>query len=116
MWIVRNYILQGVEYMVCDGQSGYVPGMAGMELLADRCQGVGADRILLLDEPGAEPLQAFEADGSSAVLQPEDFCVADCARAADIGSEVSMSFEAHVTAAFCRRMAACDQKSSALAS
>ena len=137
MMVVKNYTFQGVEYMVCSRQAVYVPGPAAMELLADRRHGVGADRILLVDVEEPQSMQVFTANGSACAATAEDWRVFACflrqagmtataavfARAlgdrALVDLPVMMKemsyFEAHVTTAFCRRLAALDKETEILA-
>lgn len=122
MWIVRNFTFEGVEYMVCDMQAGYVPGTAGMELLADRHLGVGADRVLLAG--AGQKLRVFSAQGSEQEPDASDHLILAYAQQADssrldarfqaLKREISY-FEAHVTQAFCRRMEEADKAAEAFA-
>jgi hypothetical protein len=137
MLIVRNFTFQDVEYMVCDTKAGYVPGMAGIELLANRRLGVGADRVLIMDTEGKPSLRAFTMHGQETAVTVEDILIAAyavhtdgraaCAKAIlkargsqaysrlqELAGKVD-SFEAHVTDAFCRRMESLDRQVESLA-
>ncbi len=122
MWVVRNFTFKNVEYMVCNIQTGYMPGMAGLELLADRHLGVGADRILLLGPE--QQLHVFSAQGCEQKPEAADRLIMAYARQTEsrrldarfqvLQREISF-FEAHVTQAFCHRMEAADKSTEALA-
>ena len=52
-------------------EGSYLPGTAGVRLLADRRQGVGADRILVFTSTKAEPsLLVYTPEGEAAKAEP----------------------------------------------
>ena len=55
MKVGKNYIIDHTEYMVLDGTSDRMPGQAGLELLADRRLGVGADYVMIFTGTEREP-------------------------------------------------------------
>ena len=62
MMMVMSYTVDGKEYLVLNAsaEGSFLPGMAGVRLLADRHQGVGADRVLVFTGTKAEAHRALE--------------------------------------------------------
>ena len=136
MMIVKNFVVNDVEYMICDSTKGYVPMASGIELLANRRLGVGADRVIVFTGTQQEPsFRLYGADGEEQEPQHEDYLVFACylreegiaANAAEMAKALGeqafiaaaelhpVSFEAHVTGAFCERIRALDKKEQVLA-
>lgn len=131
MMIVKSFTLDNVEYMVCDSTKGYVPMAAGIELLANRRLGVGADRVMIFTGTKQEPsFCLYYADGTQIVPERRDYLVFACylkaegiaANAAEMAKALGdqaildvqglqlASFEAHVTEAFCDKLRVLDAK------
>lgn len=78
MMMVMSYTVDGKEYLVLNAsaEGSYLPGTAGVRLLADRRQGVGADRILVFTGTKAEPsLLVYTPEGEAAKAEPADYKV-----------------------------------------
>ena len=75
MMMIKNYTTAEKEYMVLNGSTMRVmPGAAAIRLLADRHQGVGADRVLVFTGTHEEPsFLVYEADGTQANAAPMDY-------------------------------------------
>ena len=64
MKVGKKYIVDSVEYLVLDGTSGRMPGQAGLELLADRGLGVGAEYVMVFTGTEQEPsFLLYRSDG-----------------------------------------------------
>ena len=77
MMMVMSYTVDGKEYLVLNAsaEGSFLPGMAGV-LLADRHQGVGADRVLVFTGTKAEPsLLVYTPEGEAAEAEPVDYKV-----------------------------------------
>ena len=78
MMMVMSYTVDGKEYLVLNAsaEGSFLPGMAGVRLLADRHQGVGADRVLVFTGTKAEPsLLVYTPEGEAAEAEPVDYKV-----------------------------------------
>ncbi|MDY4416025.1 diaminopimelate epimerase [Selenomonas sp.] len=75
MMMIKNYTTAEKEYMVLNGSTMRdMPGAAAIRLLADRHQGVGADRVLVFTGTHEEPsFLVYEADGTQANAAPMDY-------------------------------------------
>ncbi|MGN8837025.1 diaminopimelate epimerase [Mitsuokella jalaludinii] len=107
MMIVRIYQVEKQEYMVMDGTTGFMPGAAAIRLLAHRCFGVGADRVLVFT--GSEEIpsfKAFTADGEEQEMQESDYAAL---------AKVKEDFEVHLTDSFVQRMRQADRAKMAAA-
>ena len=137
MMLVRVYLVEDKEVMVLDGTAGFMPGSSAVRLLADRHQGVGADRVLVFTGTKAEPsLLVYTPEGEAAEAEPVDYRVlvrylaekhlaaspAEIAHAfgdrafveAFEGGEVAR-VEFRVTASFVARMREADERAERLA-
>ncbi|WP_196603571.1 hypothetical protein [Pectinatus haikarae] len=87
MQIVMNYVFRGIEYMVYEAQE-YVPGAAGIRLLGSRRYGIGADRILIMENlsPNSN-FQIFTADGNEIAATEQDYLILRCYLQQNISSE-----------------------------
>ena len=127
MMTTRNYVLDGVEYMVLDSRSLTLDD-EGIRRLLNRRAGVGADRLVVYHSQGWRPmLTVFTADGEGSEAAREDYLIlalylrdenikprgTELARALgeaaflDIqaASERATRLEFHVTEAFCAKIA-----------
>ncbi|MCI6284605.1 diaminopimelate epimerase [Selenomonas sp.] len=75
MMMIKNYTTAEKEYMVLNGSTMRVmPGAAAIRLLADRHQGVGADRVLVFTGTHEEPsFLVYEADGTQVDAEAMDY-------------------------------------------
>ena len=75
MMEIKNYTTAEKEYMVLNGSTMRVmPGTAAIRLLADRHQGVGADRVLVFTGTHEEPsFLVYEADGTQVDAEAMDY-------------------------------------------
>ena len=136
MMLAKDFMLNDVEYIVCDATKGYAPRAAGIELLAHRRYGIGADRVMVFTGTSEEPsFLLYAADGRELVPEKADYLVL----AAYLGSEgiqpnvaemvhalgdqalvakssLAPSFELHVTESFCKKLRALDRRAESLAS
>ena len=63
MMVVRNYIIDGFEYMVIDAQD-FMVSRDAVRLMANRREGVGADEVLAFTGTDTQPsFVAFSANG-----------------------------------------------------
>ncbi len=135
MMVVRNYIVNDVEYMVINGIRDYMPGMEAVRLLAHYKKGVGADRVMVFTGSSQEPsFRLYTSNGEVRAADRDAYVVLAhylrkegiLANAAELvrnlgdealtvaGSPVS-SFEVRLTDHFLGRLKACDKASSAVA-
>lgn len=134
MMTAKGFIAADNEYIVCDAAEGYVPGAAGIELLAHRRHGVGADRVLVVRQGRHPAFRLYAADGTE--LEPEkiDYMVFACYlkqkgmvltavelvhilgdRALVATQDLQLaSFDIHVTENFCQKMRTLDAKDKAM--
>ena len=75
MMMIKNYTTAEKEYMVLNGSTMRdMPGAAAIRLLADRHQGVGADRVLVFTGTHEEPsFLVYEADGTQVDAEAMDY-------------------------------------------
>lgn len=133
--VVRNYLVNNVEYMVVNGMRDYMPGREAIRLLAHRRKGIGADRVMVFTGSGQAPsFRLYGADGRSCTAGREEYLVlahylrkegiavnatelvkflGDDALAA--GWKELQSFEIHLTDSFLARLRERDEASSAVA-
>jgi diaminopimelate epimerase len=107
MMLVRNYLVEDKEIMVLDGTAGFMPGAGAIRLLADRHQGIGADRIIVFT--GTEEIPSFRvytADGVQQEMTAEDYRVL---------SRSHEDFELHVTEYFVGQLRQADAVSVSVA-
>ncbi|WP_196594075.1 hypothetical protein [Pectinatus sottacetonis] len=75
MQVVMNFLFKDIEYMVYE-VSDYMPGQAGIELLCSRMHGIGADRILVVENIHNEPiLHVFTSNGIEVNTTEHDYLV-----------------------------------------
>ena len=133
MMEIKNYTTAEKEYMVLNGSAMRVmPGTAAIRLLADRHQGVGADRVLVFTGTHEEPsFLVYEADGTQAEPAAMDYKIlvrylaeegiaANPAELAKVFGDQAFveafstptitKLEFHVTDAFVAKMEAADAK------
>lgn len=138
MMMIKNYTTAEKEYMVLNGSTMRVmPGAAAIRLLADRHQGVGADRVLVFTGTHEEPsFLVYEQDGTQADATPMDYKIlvrylaeegiaANPAELAKVFGDQAFveafstpsvtRLEFHVTDAFVERMKAADAKAERMA-
>ncbi|MDQ0203149.1 hypothetical protein [Pectinatus haikarae] len=124
MQIVMNYVFRGIEYMVYEAQE-YVPGAAGIRLLGSRRYGIGADRILIMDNlsPNSN-FQIFTADGNEIAAAEQDYLIVEHHRKMQkstmqnigrIAENEFLSFEIHLTECFVGRLKEADVQSRIIA-
>ena len=75
MMMIKNYTTAEKEYMVLNGSTMQnMPGAAAIRLLADRRNGVGADRVLVFTGTHEEPsFLVYEADGTQVDAESLDY-------------------------------------------
>ena len=75
MMMIKNYTTAEKEYMVLNGSTMRdMPGAAAIRLLADRHQGVGADRVLVFTGTHEEPsFLVYAADGTQVAAEAMDY-------------------------------------------
>ena len=75
MMVIKNYTTAEKEYMVLNGSTMQVmPGAAAIRLLANRRNGVGADRVLVFTGTHEEPsFLVYEADGTQVGAESMDY-------------------------------------------
>lgn len=78
MMLARGFLAEGKEYLVLEGNLGFMPGSAAIRLLMDRNEGAGADRVLI---SAGIKVQAFLPDGQMVPLSARDQQVLGRARA-----------------------------------
>ncbi|MDY6267766.1 MAG: diaminopimelate epimerase [Selenomonadaceae bacterium] len=133
MMEIKNYTTAEKEYMVLNGSTMRVmPGAAAIRLLADRRQGVGADRVLIFTGTHEQPsFLVYEADGTQAEAESMDYKIlvrylaeegiaANPAELAKVFGDQAFveafstpqvsKIEFHVTDAFLAKMEAADAK------
>lgn len=133
MMEIKNYTTAEKEYMVLNGSTMRVmPGAAAIRLLADRRQGVGADRVLIFTGTHEQPsFLVYEADGTQAEAESMDYKIlvrylaeegiaANPAELAKVFGDQAFveafstpqvtKIEFHVTDAFLAKMKAADAK------
>ena len=138
MMMIKNYTTAEKEYMVLNGSTMHdsMPGAAAIRLLADRRQGVGADRVLVFTGTHEEPsFLAYEADGTQVGPEAMDYKIlvrylaeegiaanpaelarvfGDRAFVEAFSTPAVTKLEFHVTDAFVARMEAADCKAERL--
>ncbi len=73
-----SYTVNGKEYMVLNASddTGYMPQSAGIRLLADRHQGIGADRVLVFTGTEEEPsMLVYTPEGCEVEADTADYRV-----------------------------------------
>ena len=76
MKVGKIYNVNHKEYMVLDGTSDMMPGQAGLELLANRSLGVGADCVMIFTGTEQEPsFRLYDADGMAVIASREAYVV-----------------------------------------
>ena len=135
MIVVRNYVVNDVEYMVVNGMRDYMPGREGIRLLAHHQRGVGADRIMVfMGSDQAPSFRLYEANGMRCEADRNAYLVlAHYLRKEGIGvnatelvrylgdealvagGEHLPSFEIHLTDVFLSKVRERDEASSAVA-
>lgn len=103
MLLVRNYLVEGKEYMVLDGTSGFMPGSEAIRLLCSRFRGVGADRVIVF--VGTEEIPSFKAFAANGV--EEEMTAADYA----VLARTKEDYEIRITDYFLEKLRAVDAKS-----
>lgn len=78
MMVVFSYRMDGKEYLVLNAseQGSFLPKAAGVRLLSDRHQGVGADRVLIFTGTKEEPsLLVYTPEGEEDAPEQTDYRV-----------------------------------------
>ncbi len=76
MMVVFSYTMDGKEYLVLNAseKGNFLPQAAGVRLLADRHQGVGADRVLVFTGTKEEPsLLVYTPEGEEVAPSQSDY-------------------------------------------
>ena len=108
MMLVRVYLVEDKEVMVLDGTAGFMPGSSAVRLLADRHQGVGADRIIVFTGTQEIPsFRVYTAKGEQQEMSAADYRV--LARSKE-------DYELHVTEYFVGRLRQMDAIEESVAS
>jgi len=68
---VKGYVINGIEYMVMDGYK-YAPEIEGIKLFANRREGIGADRVLVVFE---DSFLTYDKDGIIKESNNNDYLV-----------------------------------------
>lgn len=135
MMVVRNYIVNDVEYMVVNGIRDYMPGREAVRLLAHHKKGVGADRVMVFTGSDQEPsFRLYVSNGEACTADRDTYVVlAHYLRKEGIPANASelvkhlgdealtvvgdpiTSFEIHLTDFFLGKLRDRDEASSAVA-
>lgn len=65
---LEKYVISGVRYIVWDEMAGEMPETAGCMRLMDAGDGIGGDRLVVIDGRNAKDVRVFDAKGRETVL------------------------------------------------